>query len=109
MTRCIRERRAASPSTPTATAKTSVADPPVLDVRTTAEWLRWLRKNHESAKDGVWLRLFKKDESDATLTYVDAVETALCFGWIDGQAKKHDDVSRVQRFTPRRSRSQWSK
>ena len=54
--------------------------------------------------------MFKKGASDdATLTWSNAVDVALCYGWIDGQGKKHDDVSRVQRFTPRRPRSTWSK
>jgi uncharacterized protein YdeI (YjbR/CyaY-like superfamily) len=85
------------------------ADPAVLDVRSAAEWERWLERNHEEKQEGVWLRLFKKGASESTLDYTAAVEVALCFGWIDGQARKHDEVSRVQRFTPRRRRSVWSK
>jgi uncharacterized protein YdeI (YjbR/CyaY-like superfamily) len=57
----------------------------------------------------VWLRLLKKGQAGSTLEYKQAVEIALCFGWIDGQGKRHDDISRVQRFTPRRARSVWSK
>jgi uncharacterized protein YdeI (YjbR/CyaY-like superfamily) len=83
--------------------------PTVLDVRSAPEWEQWLEHNHEVVREGVWLRLFKKGASDATLDYSDAVDVALCFGWIDGQGKKHDDVSHVQRFTPRRPRSAWSK
>lgn len=83
--------------------------PTVLDVRSASEWEQWLEDNHESVPQGVWLRLFRKGASEATLEYSDAVDVALCFGWIDGQGKKHDDVSRVQRFTPRRARSVWSK
>jgi uncharacterized protein YdeI (YjbR/CyaY-like superfamily) len=83
--------------------------PAVLDVGSASAWRRWLDANHESVPEGVWLRLFRKGVKDATLSYSEAVEVALCFGWIDGQAKKHDDVSRVQRFTPRRTRSAWSK
>jgi uncharacterized protein YdeI (YjbR/CyaY-like superfamily) len=81
---------------------------PVLDVRSPAEWEAWLRSHH-TAPGGVWLRLFKKGQPEATLTYSDAVDVALCFGWIDGQGRKHDDVSRLTRFTPRRPRSGWSK
>jgi len=84
-------------------------EPAVLDVRTVEQWERWLDANHEKKQEGVWLRLFKKGQPEAKLSHIDAVEVALCFGWIDGQAKKHDDVSRVQRFTPRRPRSLWSK
>ena len=83
--------------------------PAVLDVRSASEWEQWLDDNHESVPEGVWLRLFRKGVSDATLEYSEAVDVALCFGWIGGQGKKHDDVSRVQRFTPRRTRSVWSK
>ena len=79
-----------------------------VDVTSAAEWEAWLEAHHGSAP-GAWLRLFRKGASDATLTYGEAVEVALCFGWIDGQVKKLDDVSRVQRFTPRRKRSNWSK
>lgn len=82
----------------------------VLDAGSPEGWERWLERNHESA-DGVWLRLFKKNAAAApdALTYREAVEVALCFGWIDGQSKPHDDVSRIQRFTPRRRASIWSK
>ena len=82
----------------------------VLDVATADEWERWLDAHHADTDEGVWLVLRnKKALADGGLTYVEAVEVALCFGWIDGQGKKHDDESRVQRFTPRRKRSVWSK
>jgi len=81
----------------------------VLDASSAREWERWLERNHGDAAEGVWLRLFKKGRSDATLDYEQAVEVALCFGWIDAQKRKHDDASWVQRFTPRRPRSGWSK
>ena len=84
-------------------------EPAVLDVRSPEEWEAWLAANHEAVDEGVWLRLFRKGREESTLDYVGAVEVALCFGWIDGQAKGHDDLSRVQRFTPRRARSVWSK
>lgn len=84
-------------------------EPAVLDVRSARDWEQWLEQNHEAVQEGVWLRLFGKGAPEATLSYVEAVEVALCFGWIDGQAKKYDDVSRLQRFTPRRPRGVWSK
>ena len=59
--------------------------------------------------DGIWLRIFKKDSGKATVTYAEALDQALCFGWIDGQKKSHDEFSFIQRFTPRRPRSSWSK
>ena len=90
---------------------TAPAETAVLDVPTAAAWQRWLARHHDDTPQGVWLRLLRKDAMPpkVTLTYVDAVEVALCFGWIDGQVRKHDDESRVQRFTPRRPRSVWSK
>ena len=82
----------------------------VLDVRTAEDWDRWLDEHHASVPEGVWLRLFKKDHRDeGALEYAEAVELALCFGWIDGQGKGYDETSRLQRFTPRRSGSVWSK
>jgi uncharacterized protein YdeI (YjbR/CyaY-like superfamily) len=82
----------------------------VLEVATSADWERWLDARHGDTDEGVWLVLRNaKARTAESLTYVQAVEVALCFGWIDGQAKKHDDSSRIQRFTPRRKRSVWSK
>lgn len=90
-------------------SKPPTAEPAVLDVRTAVQWEEWLERNHAAVPEGVWLRLFRKGAPEATLGYPDAVEVALCFGWIDSQAKKYDEVSRLQRFTPRRARSVWSK
>jgi uncharacterized protein YdeI (YjbR/CyaY-like superfamily) len=67
----------------------------------------WLEANHSSA-DGVWLKFAKKGSPTATVSYAEAVEEALCFGWIDGQARGHDEHFYLQRFTPRRARSKWS-
>jgi len=80
-----------------------------LDVRSAKEWEAWLDEHHESTPEGVWLRMFRKARPESTLDHPQAVEVALCFGWIDGQGKKHDDISRLQKFTPRRKRSVWSK
>jgi uncharacterized protein YdeI (YjbR/CyaY-like superfamily) len=68
----------------------------------------WLRKHHASA-DGAWLQLAKADADQPTVTYAEAVEVALCWGWIDGHKKSLDDQHWLQRFTPRRARSLWSK
>ena len=78
-------------------------------MRSAREWERWLQRNHEKVPEGVWLRMFKKGQPESTLDWNQAVDVAICFGWIDGQGKKHDDLSRVQKFTPRRARSAWSK
>ncbi len=80
----------------------------ILDARSARQWERWLEANHDSASE-VWLRLFNKDAGDVPLSYGEAVETALCFGWIDSLARGHDEVSRIQRFSPRKPRSAWSK
>ncbi|MFG2825435.1 YdeI family protein [Kitasatospora sp. NPDC048365] len=67
----------------------------------------WLMDNH-TASPGVWLALARKGGSVTTLTWQQAVDEALCFGWIDGQARKRDEESSWRRFTPRRARSIWS-
>ena len=68
----------------------------------------WLRKNH-AASGGLWLKIAKKGAQEPSVTYPQAVEIALCWGWIDGQKKALDDQHYLQRFTPRRARSIWSK
>jgi uncharacterized protein YdeI (YjbR/CyaY-like superfamily) len=74
-----------------------------------AAWRAWLDA-HREEQGGVWLVLAKKGTTDpTTLTYDGALEEALCFGWIDGQGRRRDDATSLQRFTPRRSRSSWSK
>jgi len=65
--------------------------------------------NHAKSNNGIWLRIFNKDSDEATITYDEALDEALCFGWIDGQKKKYDEKSWLQKFTPRRSKSIWSK
>ncbi len=68
----------------------------------------WLKKNH-AASDGLWLKIAKRGAKEPSVTYPEAVEIALCWGWIDGQKKGLDDQHFLQRFTPRRARSIWSK
>ena len=68
----------------------------------------WLRKNHATS-DGAWLLIAKPAADKPTITYPEAVEVALCYGWIDGQKKSIDAQYWLQRFTPRRVRSLWSK
>ena len=85
-------------------------EPSILDVATAAAWERWLGAHGGDTDEGVWLVLRNKAARTAkSLTYEQAVEVALCFGWIDGQGRKHDADSRLQRFTPRRKRSVWSR
>jgi len=81
---------------------------PELVVADAAAWRAWLAENHTDPT-GVWLRLARKGTTSPTsLVYDEALRTALCFGWIDGQVQKHDAATYRQRFTPRRRRSPWS-
>ena len=68
----------------------------------------WLKKHH-AASDGLWLQIAKKGADEPSVTYPEAIEIALCWGWIDGQKKGLDDQHFLQRFTPRRAKSIWSK
>jgi uncharacterized protein YdeI (YjbR/CyaY-like superfamily) len=68
----------------------------------------WLKRNHAKS-DGLWLRIAKRGADEPSVTYPEAVEIALCWGWIDGQKKGLDDQHFLQRFTPRRARSIWSR
>jgi uncharacterized protein YdeI (YjbR/CyaY-like superfamily) len=82
---------------------------PELIVRDAAAWRAWLAEHHADPT-GVWLVLAKKGTKNPTsLTYDQALEEALCHGWIDGQAGRRDEATYRQRFTPRRKRSAWSK
>jgi uncharacterized protein YdeI (YjbR/CyaY-like superfamily) len=82
-------------------------DLPVLAFATALEFEQWLEREHDSAA-GVWLRFPRKGTGVASLTYEEAVLVALCFGWIDGQARSLDETAWLQRYTPRRRRSIWS-
>ncbi len=75
---------------------------------TAKAWRQWLAKNH-AASDGIWLRLFKKTSGAASVTYDEALDEALCYGWIDGQLKSGDEKSWLRKFTPRGAKSTWSK
>jgi uncharacterized protein YdeI (YjbR/CyaY-like superfamily) len=82
-------------------------DLPTIAFASRADWAEWLETNHERA-DGVWVKFAKKGSGIDTVSYAEAVEAALCFGWIDGLAKSIDEHWYRQRFTPRRARSKWS-
>jgi uncharacterized protein YdeI (YjbR/CyaY-like superfamily) len=71
-------------------------------------WAAWLDKNHGTST-GLWLRLAKKSSDLTSITYKEALEVALCYGWIDGQKKPESDAAWLQRFLPRGSKSLWSK
>lgn len=75
--------------------------------RSSADFRRWLEKNHASASE-LWLGMYKAASGKRGISYKQALDEALCFGWIDGVRKRLDDDSFVQRFTPRRAKSYWS-
>ena len=78
-----------------------------LYVKNREEWRKWLEDNH-STVDEVWLIYYKKPSGKPRISYNDAVEEALCFGWIDGKLRRINDDYYIQRFTPRRPGSKWS-
>ena len=80
----------------------------VLTFETPQEFSAWLKKNHKN-KTCIWIRMYKKGTSKKSIDYDQALDEALCYGWIDGIAKKYDEVSYIQRFTPRRQKGNWSK
>ena len=71
-------------------------------------WAAWLAESH-STSPGVWLRLAKKSSGASSVTYADAIDVALCYGWIDAQKKKESETYWLQRFVPRKGASIWSK
>jgi uncharacterized protein YdeI (YjbR/CyaY-like superfamily) len=76
--------------------------------KTRDAWRRWLAKNH-AASDGVWLVYFKKSSGKPRVDYGEAVEEALCFGWIDSKSERIDEERTMLKFTPRNPKSAWSK
>jgi uncharacterized protein YdeI (YjbR/CyaY-like superfamily) len=80
----------------------------IFSFKSSSLFRKWLTKNHKN-NDGFWLRIYKKDSGEKTISYQEALEEALCFGWIDGLKKSYDENSWIQKFTPRRLRSIWSK
>lgn len=75
--------------------------------RTEAAFEKWLASNHDRQTE-IWVRIFKKDSGAPTVTHAQALDVALCWGWIDGIRKSYDELSFLQRFTPRRPKSVWS-
>lgn len=82
-------------------------DLPIKPFRDAAAWEKWLAAH--SAHKGVWLKIAKKDAGIASVSYAEALDVALCHGWIDGQKHGCDERFFLQRFTPRRPKSLWSK
>ncbi len=83
-------------------------DLPIQSFASKTKWAEWLAKQHDKSA-GVWLKLAKKDSGIPSVTYDEALDVALCYGWIDGQKKGFDDEHWLQKFTPRGPKSIWSK
>jgi uncharacterized protein YdeI (YjbR/CyaY-like superfamily) len=81
---------------------------PIIAFATAAEFRQWLTRHH-SDHPGIWLKIAKKASGIPTVTYAEALDEALCFGWIDGQKKAFDETAFLQKFTKRSKRSLWSK
>ena len=79
----------------------------IVTARTAADWRAWLAAHADSASE-VWLVIYNKASGIPSIRYHESIEHALCYGWIDSQARKHDPDSVHLRFTPRRPRSNWS-
>ncbi len=105
----VRDREAGGsiPPTPTIYLFHMTAEYPILPFDTEAAFEKWLEKNHDT-EAGIWLRLYKKATGIPTVTYDEALDVALCYGWIDGQKKGLDERSFLLKFTPRGKRSMWS-
>jgi uncharacterized protein YdeI (YjbR/CyaY-like superfamily) len=84
-----------------------LGDTPILLCEDQRAWERWLA-GHFADDNGVWLQLAKKDTGVSSVSYDEALDVALCYGWIDGQKQRMDDQYSLQKFTPRRARSMWS-
>ena len=81
---------------------------PRISFETQNDWERWLAEHHTNT-EGVWLKIAKKETAVISITYAEALECALCYGWIDGQKAAFDEQYWLQKFTPRRRKSIWSK
>lgn len=86
----------------------SKPDLPILLFEKPGDWAAWLEE-HRATAPGLWLRLAKKAADLQSISYAEALEVALCYGWIDGLKKSYDDSSWLQKFTPRGKKSLWSK
>lgn len=80
----------------------------ILEFKSPEKWEQWLAKNF-TMETGIWIRFYKKNSGIKSVNYAEALDLALCYGWIDGLVNKLDEQSYIQRFTPRRPRSTWSK
>jgi len=81
---------------------------PIMSFETQQGWEEWLKEHHAETK-GIWLKIAKKEASTPSVSYAEALDSALCYGWIDGQKAAFDDKYWLQKFTPRTTKSIWSK
>lgn len=89
-------------------AELNKTDLQIISFVSQAHFESWMEENN-SLTEGIWVRFYKKNSLIRSINYNEALDVALCYGWIDGQVKKFDDLSYIQKFTPRRSKSMWSK
>jgi uncharacterized protein YdeI (YjbR/CyaY-like superfamily) len=85
-----------------------IDDDPILPFRSQKAWATWLAKQHTTSR-GLWIKMAKKDSGIASISHPEALDVALCYGWIDGQRRSLDSQYFLQRFSPRTARSKWSK
>lgn len=114
VTAVARTRRSANKSTPSPAVNTNptpiaAQSLPICHFERREAWEAWLETNHQVQVSGLWLKISKKGSGIASVTYDEALDAALCFGWIDGHRKSHDEQHFIQRFTPRRKNSLWSR
>ena len=83
-------------------------EPEIKSFSSLEKWSQWLSENYER-QEGIWLKIFKKNSGKETINHAEALDEALCYGWIDGQGKSYDKISWIIKFTPRRAKSIWSK
>lgn len=80
----------------------------IMSFETQQDWERWLTEHHTNT-EGIWLKIAKKETGIPSVSYAEALESAICYGWIDGQKASFDGTYWLQKFTPRRPKSIWSK
>lgn len=85
-----------------------MSDLPIISFETESAWEQWLEQNHTTSS-GIWMKIAKKGSVNITVLYPEALTVALCFGWIDGQKDRLDEDFWLQKFTPRRAKSAWSR
>jgi uncharacterized protein YdeI (YjbR/CyaY-like superfamily) len=88
---------------------TKKSESPTIPFASRDAWEAWLEGQHATTPEGLWLKIAKKGSGIESVSYGQAVEVTLCYGWIDGQVRSFDEDYYLQRFTPRRPRSKWSK